>query len=48
MLTDGLVAAGTLVRLAEAKFPNSFAAFSDPKDVARVEEQTLHLLRKRT
>ncbi|WP_427006925.1 phosphoenolpyruvate carboxykinase (GTP) [Pseudarthrobacter sp. H2] len=40
MLTDGLVAAGTLVRLDGDKFPNSFAAFSDPKDVARVEEQT--------
>ena len=40
MLTDGLVAAGTLVRLDETKFPNSFAAFSDPRDVARVEEQT--------
>lgn len=39
-LTDGLVSAGTLVRLDHAKFPNSFAAFSDPKDVARVEEQT--------
>ncbi|MCO4253117.1 phosphoenolpyruvate carboxykinase (GTP) [Pseudarthrobacter raffinosi] len=39
-LTDGLVAAGTLTRLAEDKFPNSFAAFSDPKDVARVEERT--------
>ena len=39
-LTDGLVAAGTLVRLDQDKFPNSFAAFSDPKDVARVEEQT--------
>ena len=39
-ITDGLVAAGTLVRLDEDKFPNSFAAFSDPKDVARVEEQT--------
>ena len=39
-LTDELVDAGTLVRLAEDKFPNSFAAFSDPDDVARVEERT--------
>ncbi|WP_372699877.1 phosphoenolpyruvate carboxykinase (GTP) [Arthrobacter sp. JSM 101049] len=39
-LTGELVDAGTLVRLDEAKFPNSFAAFSDPKDVARVEERT--------
>ena len=39
-LTDELVEAGTLVRLNPEEFPNSFAAFSDPKDVARVEEQT--------
>ncbi|MDN5727515.1 MAG: phosphoenolpyruvate carboxykinase (GTP) [Propionibacteriales bacterium] len=39
-LTGELVDAGTLVRLDDAKFPNSFAAFSDPKDVARVEERT--------
>ena len=39
-LTDQMVEAGTLVRLAEDKFPNSFAAFSDPEDVARVEERT--------
>lgn len=39
-LTDELVAAGTLTRLNPELFPNSFAAFSDPKDVARVEEQT--------
>ena len=39
-LTDELVAAGTLTRLNENLFPKSFAAFSDPADVARVEEQT--------
>ncbi|WP_336857481.1 phosphoenolpyruvate carboxykinase (GTP) [Sinomonas albida] len=39
-LTDELVAAGTLTRLNPEIFPNSFAAFSDPADVARVEEQT--------
>ncbi|MGP0224900.1 phosphoenolpyruvate carboxykinase (GTP) [Paenarthrobacter sp. NCHU4564] len=39
-LTDELVEAGTLKRLNPETFPNSFAAFSDPADVARVEEQT--------
>jgi phosphoenolpyruvate carboxykinase (GTP) len=39
-LTDELVKAGTLTRLNEELFPHSFAAFSDPADVARVEEQT--------
>jgi phosphoenolpyruvate carboxykinase (GTP) len=39
-LTGELVAAGTLKRLNQDLFPNSFAAFSDPADVARVEEQT--------
>ncbi len=35
-----LVEKGVLTPLAEDKFPNSFAAFSDPADVARVEERT--------
>lgn len=39
-LCDQLVEAGTFTRLNPETFPNSFAAFSDPKDVARVEEQT--------
>ncbi|MFB0834941.1 phosphoenolpyruvate carboxykinase (GTP) [Arthrobacter halodurans] len=39
-LTSELVDSGTFVRLNDDRFPNSFAAFSDPKDVARVEEQT--------
>ena len=39
-LTDELVETGTLVRLSEAKRPNSFWARTDPTDVARVEERT--------
>ena len=39
-LQDMLVDRGVLTRLDEDKFPNSFAAFSDPADVARVEERT--------
>ncbi|MHA7240884.1 phosphoenolpyruvate carboxykinase (GTP) [Arthrobacter sp. TMS1-12-1] len=39
-LTDELVESGTFTRLNPETFPNSFAAFSDPRDVARVEEQT--------
>ncbi|WP_022871947.1 phosphoenolpyruvate carboxykinase (GTP) [Nesterenkonia alba] len=39
-LTEELVQAGTLTRLTSPDFPNSFAAFSDPADVARVESRT--------
>ncbi|MET7400114.1 phosphoenolpyruvate carboxykinase (GTP) [Dactylosporangium sp. NPDC005572] len=39
-LTALLVEAGTCVALNEEKKPNSFWAYTDPSDVARVEEQT--------
>ncbi len=39
-LTSLLVEKGTFTRLDPAKRPNSFACFSDPSDVARVEDRT--------
>ncbi len=39
-LAEQLVEAGTFKRVNEKNFPNSFVAFSDPADVARVESRT--------
>lgn len=46
-LTEQLVQKGTFIRLDPNKRPNSFACFSDPSDVARVEDRTFICSRKK-
>src|SRR5699024_669001 len=40
-IAQEMVDAGSLVRLTDPQFPNSYAAFSDPADVARVESRAV-------
>ncbi|MFZ9503498.1 MAG: phosphoenolpyruvate carboxykinase (GTP) [Cyclobacteriaceae bacterium] len=46
-MCEKLVEKGTFIRLDEKKRPGSFACFSDPSDVARVEDRTFICSRKK-